>query len=296
MKKTLLYFLLLTVSLASAEEKANSLSLREACTEFSNAVVRIEAGGKSLGTGFIVSPDGFIMTAAHVIRDESGQQFSAISVGLPDGTRAFARALNQTAESVGRDYAVLKVEDRSNLPFLILGSNQGIANGSDAIMIGFPFSAITSQGKRVSTKFCLAITIAASDLETVPVNGTRQVGQSAVPFNNDVEVDVIYFQGPSVKGVSGSPLISRNTGKVIGIVTQKLSGIGQSLSDLRNQAASASQWGTTLIQGINTNAAFADIVTVLDQQLANGLGAATGIDDPKHALTQAQRQAKKQNK
>jgi S1-C subfamily serine protease len=53
---------------------AQPISQREACERFSRAVVRIDAGGHSLGTGFLVSAEGFIFTAGHVITDETTGQ------------------------------------------------------------------------------------------------------------------------------------------------------------------------------------------------------------------------------
>ena len=100
----------------------------------------------------------------------------------------------------------------------------------------------------------------------------------------DVKVEVIYFQGPSVKGISGSPIISRDTGKVIGIVTLKLTGITPALADLRERGKHTG----IAFSGIgDPGLAFVQVIDVLDQQLANGLGAATGIDDPAHALNMA---------
>jgi hypothetical protein len=213
-----------------------------------------------------------------------GNAYSAIDVVLPDGTNHLARmATPMTADSVGQDYAILKVDGVSGLSFLPLGSIKGVVLGSDATIIGFPFSAITPQGHRVYTKFCLSANIAASDIVTIPVNGTKPGPQGDVPFKVDVKVEVIYFQGPSVKGISGSPIISRDTGKVIGIVTQKLTGIGHALDALRQDAAHPVI--PIQIAGVgDPNQAFIKIIDVLDDQLANGLGAATGIDDPAHTL------------
>jgi len=45
------------------------------------------------------------------------------------------------------------------------------------------------------------------------------------------------------------------------------------------------------ISGLEPGKAVNEIITVLDTQLANDLGAATGIDDPKFAFKQAQQEA-----
>ena len=46
--------------------------------------------------------------------------------------------------------------------------------------------------------------------------------------------------------------------------------------------------------GIPVGPVIHEILVTLDDQLANDLGAAVGIDDPKHALDLAQRQSKQQ--
>jgi len=272
------------------------LTQRQACAaRFTEPVVAIEAGGRSRGTGFLVSADGFILTAAHVVLDkEVGRYFSTILVKLPNGAFRAARPVSLlTAESFGEDFAVLKVDGETKLPFLPLGTAEDIASGSDVAIIGYPFSAVTVEAKQVSAKFCLAATIAAFQLTTVSVEGTRTVGRRIVPFKNDIKVDVIYFQGPSVKGISGSPLISKDSGYVIGIVNLKLTGIGKSLSTI-NEGIARGPHAEISTGGVGAFGTIGQILTVLDNQLANGLGAAVGIDAAKHALAQAQRQAQKQ--
>jgi len=186
-----------------------------------------------------------------------------------------------TTDSVGQDYAILKVDGKTNLPSLPLGSSDGVVVGSDAAIIGFPFSAITLEDRHVSVKFCLSVTITASDLETVPVAGTKKIGPRDVAVQADTKVNVVYFQGPSVKGISGSPIISRDTGRVIGIVTLKLTGITPALNNLRERGKNTG----IAFSGIgDPGLAFGQVIDVMDEQLANGLGAATGIDDPAHAL------------
>jgi serine protease Do len=104
--------------------QSQSLSQREACQKFSDAVVSIDAGGESKGSGFLVSPDGLILTANHVVADKDGTYHQAISVHLSTGEDVLASpAMTISAESVGQDFAILKVSAKSKLPFLSLGSS-----------------------------------------------------------------------------------------------------------------------------------------------------------------------------
>ncbi len=43
------------------------ITQQQACSRFSSAVVSVDAGGQTHGTGFIVSPDGYVLTASHLV-------------------------------------------------------------------------------------------------------------------------------------------------------------------------------------------------------------------------------------
>jgi S1-C subfamily serine protease len=187
------------------------LSQQEACAKFSDAVVSIESGGQIRGTGFIVSEDGLIITANHVIRNEEGAYYQAIIVTLKGGSIAFAKPVDPISpEAIGKDFALIKVDIKDKLPFLKMGSSSEVEIGSEATIIGFPFSAIQ---RRV--KFCVVAEFAAVEplVQSVTWRNTRSAAPVAVP----IKVKVVYFQGPSIQGISGSPVISRTTGNVVGI-------------------------------------------------------------------------------
>jgi len=294
---TLFLFVFTVATFGSAQKQSPTpLSSRQACAQFSGAVVRIDAGGQSRGTGFIVSPDGYVLTAGHVLMSPEGAYFSAIAVTLPSGRTEFAKpAVPLSADTFGHDFAILKIDlkdAKEKLPFLTLGDANEVNVGDDATIIGFPFSALDAAGKGVSTKFCLSAQLAAKGSQTVAVQGTNNTPKGPVPFSKDVEVDVIYFQGPSVKGISGSPIIERNNGHVVGIVSWKLTGIGQELMNLKDETARGLGSGLS-ISGLDPGKAVNGILTVLDNQLANDLGAANAIDAAQQALNAAQRNAQK---
>ncbi|HEU4787314.1 MAG TPA: trypsin-like peptidase domain-containing protein [Gemmatimonadaceae bacterium] len=83
-----------------------------------------------LGTGFVVRPDGVIVTNAHVIAGAT-----KISVMMRDGTVYPARLLGADESN---DVAVLKI-DAKNLPGVKLGNSNNLAIGEWAIAIGNPF-------------------------------------------------------------------------------------------------------------------------------------------------------------
>jgi S1-C subfamily serine protease len=265
--------LLLSV-LANAQVK-NTLSLKETCKQFTPSVVRISVDGGE-ATGFIVSSDGWIMTAAHVVLDEQGHQRAEIAVMLPDGTNPSADVIVVNQKSAIQDFALLKVK-AEGLPVLAIGSVQEIVAGSEVTIIGYPFSAHSPRYiPSTPPKFCLSGYVAAKDL----------VAQG------NVSIDAIFFQGPAIKGISGAPVIARDTGHVVGIQSEKLAAISSALfeTERRLKPPPGTTSGGVETNGVNQTDAIREVIEVLDQHLANGLGVATGIDDAFYALKQAKRE------
>jgi serine protease Do len=85
----------------------------------------------SLGSGVIVSPDGWVLTNAHVV--ERGARFR---VGLLDGREILAKVVGTDPSS---DLAVLKLDAKEKLPFATLGRSDGLLIGETVIAIGNPF-------------------------------------------------------------------------------------------------------------------------------------------------------------
>jgi serine protease DegQ len=84
----------------------------------------------SLGSGVIVSPDGYILTNNHVI--EGADQ---IQVVLADGRKAPARLVGKDPET---DLAVIRI-DVPRLPAIVLGSDEAVRVGDVVLAIGNPF-------------------------------------------------------------------------------------------------------------------------------------------------------------
>jgi serine protease Do len=91
---------------------------------------------QSLGSGFIVSADGYVVTNNHVIQPDGSAQLESVTVTMPDGTE-------YPAEVVGRDQAsdlaVLKISGRGNFPFVHFGDSSQARVGDWVIAIGNPF-------------------------------------------------------------------------------------------------------------------------------------------------------------
>jgi serine protease Do len=94
----------------------------------------------SLGSGFIIHPDGYVVTNNHVI-DRARQ----ISVELSDGRKLPADLISADAEA---DLAILKIASDKPLPTIELGDSSDLMIGEPAIAVGNPlgFSHSVSTG------------------------------------------------------------------------------------------------------------------------------------------------------
>ncbi|MGE0826722.1 MAG: Do family serine endopeptidase [Candidatus Binatia bacterium] len=86
---------------------------------------------RSLGSGVVIRPDGYVLTNEHVIL-QSGQ----IQVQLANERKLDARLVGADPDS---DLAVLKIDDAKSLPYLPLGSSEDLLIGETVIAIGNPF-------------------------------------------------------------------------------------------------------------------------------------------------------------
>jgi putative serine protease PepD len=100
------------------------------------SVVTIRArlsGGGSLGSGFIVSRDGYLLTNDHVV---SGASTGQITVTFTDGHVVPARVVGTEPES---DVAVLKIE-QDGLPAVEFGDSEAVVVGDPVLAVGAPLA------------------------------------------------------------------------------------------------------------------------------------------------------------
>lgn len=93
--------------------------------------VRVDSSlGSAIGSGFIVSPDGYMITNDHVIDGISGNA----TITFNDASTAPARLVGTDPES---DVAVLKIA-KSGLPAVTFGNSDSIAVGDPVLAVGAP--------------------------------------------------------------------------------------------------------------------------------------------------------------
>ncbi len=145
---------------------------------------------RSLGSGFIISNEGFILTNNHVVAGAD-----EIKVKLSDG-REFKAVVKGTDEKL--DLAVLKVDVKGKLPVAQLGDSDAIQVGEWVMAIGNPFG--------------LNQTVTAG---IVSATG-RVIGSG--PYDDFIQTDASINPGNS-----GGPLFNAQ-GRVIGINTAIVAG------------------------------------------------------------------------
>lgn len=103
---------------------------------FDNVPYRREVQG--IGSGVIISEDGYIVTNAHVVEGAT-----KLSVSLPDGRQFEGKLIGY--DSI-HDLAVLKIED-STLPCAKLGSSHDLIIGEWAIAVGNPYGLLIKDSR-----------------------------------------------------------------------------------------------------------------------------------------------------
>jgi serine protease Do len=147
---------------------------------------------QSLGSGFIVSPDGYVVTNDHVVRDAT-----KIIVTMTDGSKRSAKIIGHDDQS---DLALLKI-DGDSLPYCEFGNSDSILVGEWVIAFGNPFGLFDINNK-----------------PTVTVGVVSSLGMNLSRNRSSNYSDMIETDAAINPGNSGGPLVDAD-GKVIGINT-----------------------------------------------------------------------------
>ena len=141
---------------------------------------------RGMGSGFIVSADGVVLTNAHVVQDAK-----EVNVKLADRREYRAKVLGSDPAS---DIAVLKLEGAKGLPTVAMGDPKQLEVGDYVLAIGAPFGFEQTATQGI-----------------VSAKGRSLPGDSFVPF---IQTDAAVNPGNS-----GGPLFDAQ-GRVIGINAQ----------------------------------------------------------------------------
>ena len=162
---------------------------------------------QSNGTGFIVKPDGVIITNQHVV---AGAQ--SITVTLPDGTDLSGTLLGEDPIT---DIAVLRVS-RSNLPVAPIGTSDDLMIGEWVVALGDPYAFLLGNTEPTVT----AGVVSATNRNILPTEG--QPG---------LYLDMIQTDAAINPGNSGGPLANA-LGEVVGVNSSIFTGGGGSVGSI----------------------------------------------------------------
>ncbi|MGB0721822.1 MAG: DegQ family serine endoprotease [Gammaproteobacteria bacterium] len=206
---------------------------------------------RGLGSGFVVSAEGHVVTNHHVV-DEA----SKITVTLNDGTQLPATLVGSDPKT---DLAVLKVEPEKPLAFVRFGDSDGARAGDWILAIGNPFGL----GGTVTTGI---ISARGRDL-------------NSGPFDDFIQVDA-----PINRGNSGGPLFDLE-GRVIGVNSAIYSPNGGNVGI--GFAIPANQAQPVVEQLIAEGHIDRGWLGVRIQAVNEDMAAALGLDETKGALVAA---------
>ena len=144
-----------------------------------------EAEVRSMGTGFIIDPDGLVVTNNHVIDGAED-----VTVTLNDGTKYTAMLVGRDAKT---DLALLEVEADTPLPYASFGDSDATRTGDWVVAIGNPFGL--------------------GGTATTGIVSARGRDIRSGPFDDFLQIDA-----PINQGNSGGPLFD-TTGTVVGVNT-----------------------------------------------------------------------------
>jgi serine protease Do len=148
-----------------------------------------------VGTGFIISADGQIVTNAHVVDGAD-----KVTVTMADGRKIDGKVLGVDTAT---DIALIKIDEVNDLPTVAFGDSTRLKVGQDVVAIGNPFGL----GNSVTAGIVSAL--------------GRDINSG--PFDNYIQTDAAIN-----KGNSGGPLFNAD-GEVVGINTALFSPTGGSV-------------------------------------------------------------------
>ncbi|MFI4954584.1 MAG: DegQ family serine endoprotease [Gammaproteobacteria bacterium] len=202
---------------------------------------------RSLGSGFLISADGFLLTNNHVIRDAD-----EIQVSLNDGREYIATVIG---EDEGSDLALLKIDEK-DLPFVEFGSSTDLKVGEWVLAIGSPYG------------FEQSVTAGI-----VSAKGRPLYSEKYVPF---IQTDVAINPGNS-----GGPLFNLK-GQVVGINSQIISTSGGYIG---LSFAVPSDVAVTVIDQLKTKGYVSrGWLGVVFQNVDSSLAESFGLERPEGAL------------
>ena len=160
------------------------------------SIVRIQTT-TGVGTGFIVSTDGYLITNNHVVQGTAGRAQATVQVTLSDGTTLDGKVVGADGRA---DIAVVKLTRNEPFTALTLGKLDDVVVGQDVVAIGYALDLKAGEGASYSVTRGIVSAKNRAITEGSPASGAIQT-DAAINHGN-----------------SGGPLLNLS-GQVIGVNT-----------------------------------------------------------------------------
>ena len=169
----------------AAEARPAIVQIRVATQNDTQTGLKNQQPQGSRGSGFVIHPDGYILTAQHVV-----DKAKEIEIRLPDLQRVSAKLVGADPQV---DLALLKIQTEQALPVLPLGDSDSIRVGELAVLFGYPFGRESSMSLGI-------------------------ISRSGRTFQDSAGYEMIQTDAGAYSGGSGGPLLNAK-GHVIGMIT-----------------------------------------------------------------------------
>lgn len=207
-----------------------------------------------VGSGFIVSDNGYVLTNHHVVTDRQGEAADEIVIGLEDGREFTAHFVGSDPQT---DLAVLKIEGE-NLPAVTFGPVNELRVGDIVFAIGNPLNVGTTVTQGI---------VSARDRTNLGL--LRRSGGFESFIQTDAAINL---------GNSGGPLVDAE-GRVVGINTAILSRSGGNIGiGFAIPADLAQTVLYDLVRGGEVRRGFIGVIPAdMDREMSSAFGLSTSM-------------------
>ena len=176
--------------------KTTELSVADLVKRADPSIVRIQTTA-GVGTGFIVSDDGYLVTNNHVVQGRTGRAQDTVQVTLSDGSVLVGKVVGTDARA---DLAVVKLERATPFQALKIAKLEDVVVGQDVVAIGYALDLKAGEGASYSVTKGI-------------ISAKNRAINEGSPASGAIQTDAAINHGNS-----GGPLLNLQ-GEVVGVNT-----------------------------------------------------------------------------
>ena len=135
-----------------------------------------DGGRRSMGSGFLVHPDGYLVTNAHVV-----ERATTVQVRLASGRRLQGQVVGRDGRV---DLALVKVESTEKLPVLPLGDSEQLRVGELVMALGHPFGLEQTVSFGIVSRKGAPLLVPTPGFDFIQTDAAVNPGNSGGPLVN----------------------------------------------------------------------------------------------------------------